>query len=77
MAATIDSSTMTMTLYMDGTPVGSGPTALLPQDLGATTQNWLGRSQWTDPYFTGSMDDVLIYNRALSEAEVRYLAGEQ
>jgi hypothetical protein len=76
-AATIDSSTMTMALYVDGSVVGSGPTALLPQDLGETTQNRLGSSQWDDPLFSGALDDVLIYDRALSEAEARYLAGEQ
>jgi hypothetical protein len=47
-------------------------------DLGVTTQNWLGRSQWTaDPFFGGSIDDFHIYNRALSESEVRYLAGDR
>ena len=30
-----------------------------------------------EAFFTGLLDEVLIYNRALSEAEVRYLAGEQ
>ena len=56
----------------------SGPTTLLPKDLGKTNQNWLGRSQWTaDAYFTGSLDDFRIYNRVLSEGEVRYLAGDR
>jgi len=30
-----------------------------------------------DRELTGMMDDVLIYDRALSEAEIRYLAGER
>ena len=43
-----------------------------------TNQNWLGRSQWTaDAFFTGVLDDFRIYNRALSESEVRYLAGDR
>jgi hypothetical protein len=28
-------------------------------------------------YFLGSIDDFRIYNRALSAAEVRYLAGDR
>jgi len=66
-----------MKLYLDGHLVGSAVTAKLPADLGNTTQNWLGRSQWPDPYFNGSLDDFRIYSRALSEAEVRYLVGDR
>ncbi len=77
-AVVIDSQTMTMKLYLDGEPVGEAATTLLPRDLGVTTQNWLGRSQWTaDAYFPGSLDDFRIYNRVLSKAEVRYLAGDR
>jgi hypothetical protein len=76
-AVVIDSTSMTLRLYLDGALAGSGTTTLLPKDLGVTTQNWLGRSQWPDPYLAGSLDDVRIYNRALSEGEVRYLAGDR
>jgi hypothetical protein len=77
-AISIDSATMTMKLYLDGEQVGSAATTLLPKDLGKTTQNWLGRSQWTaDAYFSGMLDEFRIYNRVLSAAEVRYLAGDR
>jgi len=77
-AVVIDSATMRLQLYQDGTPAAGGATTLLPKDLGVTTQNWLGRSQWTaDPFFGGSVDELHIYNRALSESEVRYLAGDR
>jgi hypothetical protein len=76
-AVTIDGDTKEMKLYLDGQLVGSSATARLPEDLGSTMQNWLGRSQWPDPYFNGSLDDFRIYNRALSEAEVRYLVGDR
>jgi len=56
--------------------VASGPTAVLPRDLGVTTQNWLGRSQWSgDGYYQGQIDEFRIYDRALTAGEVRYLAG--
>ncbi len=77
-AVAIDSQAMTITLYVDGERIVSGATALLPKDLGNTTQNWIGRSQYAaDAYFFGSVDDFRIYNRALSAAEVRYLAGDR
>jgi hypothetical protein len=77
-AVVIDSAAMQLWLYQDGVPVTSGTTNVLPKDLGVTTQNWLGRSQWTaDPFLGGSIDDFRIYNRALSESEVRYLAGDR
>ncbi|UCD51857.1 MAG: LamG domain-containing protein, partial [Phycisphaerales bacterium] len=78
LAVTIDSATMTASLYVDGALADSGETATLPKDLGTPTQNWLGRSQYAaDGYFTGSLADLAIYNRALSAGEVRYLAGDR
>ena len=77
-AAVIDSATMTMSVYVDGAEAASGPTATLPQDLGAPTQNWLGRSQYAaDGYFNGLIADLSIYRRALSAGEIRYLAGDR
>jgi hypothetical protein len=77
-AIVFNNATMRMDLYLDGQVVGSGATTLLPKDLGNTTQNWLGRSQYpADAYFTGSLDEFRIFNRALSAAEVRYLAGDR
>ena len=77
-AVALDSQAKTITLYVDGERIASGATALLPKDLGKTTQNWIGRSQYAaDAYFLGSIDDFRIYNRALSAAEVRYLAGDR
>jgi hypothetical protein len=77
-AGVIDSSTMQLTLYLDGTLVGQGPTDTVPADLGVTTQNWLGDSQYAaDPLYDGSLDELYIYNRVLSEGEIRYLAGDR
>jgi hypothetical protein len=59
-------------LYVDGVGIGtnSGLT-LKPSSLGATTHNYLGRSQsGTDPYLNGSLDEFRIYNVALSSAEI-------
>ncbi len=68
----------TLTLYVDGWSAGSTETPAMPADLGVTTQNWLGMSQWDgDDFYEGLMDEFRIYNRALSEGEVRYLAGDR
>ncbi len=77
-AVAIDGAALQMQMYLDGTQVDAGPTEVLPSDLGATTQNWIGRSQYDgDAYFNGSVDDVRIYNRALSGPEIRYLVGDR
>jgi hypothetical protein len=75
-AVTIDADSNTISLYLDGERVGQNTAATLdPNDLGVTTNNWLGRSQWAgDAYFDGSLDDFRIYNRALSQGEVAWLA---
>jgi hypothetical protein len=76
-AVTIDADSNTHTLYLDGKNVAQNTAArYTPSDLGATTQNWIGRSQWTaDPYFRGTIDEFRIYNRVLSDAELYYLMG--
>jgi hypothetical protein len=73
-AVAIDGVSRNMQLYLDGVSIVSGTTQTLPKDLGNTTQNWLGRSQYSaDAYFTGALDDFRIYNRVLSKSEVAYL----
>ncbi|MBN2180645.1 MAG: discoidin domain-containing protein [Sedimentisphaerales bacterium] len=77
-AVVIDSTAMSMELYLDGQSVASGSTRVIPSDLGQTTNNWLGRSQYTaDDYFAGSLDDFRIYNAALSAGQIRYIAGDR
>ena len=76
-AVTLNGSTGT--LYVDGAQVGINTAMTLkPSDLGATTQNWIGRSQYSaDPYLDGRVDDFRIYNRALTASEVMHLKNGQ
>jgi alpha-L-arabinofuranosidase len=62
-------------LYLDGEAVGTNSAmTLTPASLGVTTQNWIGRSQFSgDPYLTGDVDDFRIYNGALTAGEVATL----
>ncbi len=64
----------TVTLYVNGAVAGSGNVTINPSALGATAQNYLGKSQWPDPYLNGSLDDFRVYSRSLSASELVTLA---
>ncbi len=67
----------TAVLYLDGIEQArKNDMTLLPYQLGNTTLNYLGKSQWPDPYFKGELDDFRIYNRALSNQEIQAMAIE-
>ena len=65
------------TLYVDGAAAGSNDAiALAPFQLGSTTQNWLGRSQYAaDPFFNGRLQELRLYSGALTAAQVAALAA--
>jgi len=48
---------------------------LRPADLGVTTQNRIGRSQYNDPYLNARMDDFRLYAGALSSTDIAALAS--
>jgi hypothetical protein len=68
-----DGNTSLGTLYADNVLVASNiDMTLTPAAIGATLNDWIGRSQWTgDAYFNGSFDEFRIYNFALSVAQVQ------
>jgi hypothetical protein len=83
LAVTFNASTNTLTLYIDGVVPAGGqitPTTLItPSSLGYTTQNWFGRCEnpaQQRPY-RGYLDDLRIYDRALSAAEIADIAAPQ
>jgi len=58
-------------LYVNGVEVDEQATELQPDDLGAIDYAYLGRSQFSgDPYFDGKLDELRVYNRALSATEI-------
>ncbi|WP_245987439.1 DUF5695 domain-containing protein [Cohnella lupini] len=58
-------------LYVDGVQVASNTNMTFkPSSLGSTTLNYIGKSQFGDPYLNGQVDDFKIYGRALSATEV-------
>ncbi|QDU56753.1 LamG-like jellyroll fold domain-containing protein [Aeoliella mucimassa] len=67
-------SDRTATLYVDGQAVAvRDDIHFPPYRLGNTSQNWIGRSQYSDPYLTGKVDDFRIYHGALSPSEIEML----
>jgi len=63
-------------LYVNGEPVATNSAmALTPASVGPTTNNWIGRSQFGDPYLNALVDDVQVYGRALTKSEVEALAA--
>ncbi|MDP4209374.1 MAG: LamG-like jellyroll fold domain-containing protein [Bacteroidota bacterium] len=69
-AVTLSGSTHT--LYVNGAVVATSTgITFRPSGLGSTTLNYFGKSQFSaDPLLKGSLDDIRIYNRALSASEV-------
>ncbi|MFJ1969626.1 family 43 glycosylhydrolase [Streptomyces sp. NPDC087903] len=76
---TLDGSTGTMVLYVDGVEAARTTTTIKPSELYDANKDYsgyIGRSLYSgDPYFGGEVDDFRIYGRALSAAEVMELSG--
>ncbi|HPG82084.1 MAG TPA: hypothetical protein PKY55_02320 [bacterium] len=65
-----------MYLYKNGELAASGTGGFPPNNLTRVSQ-FIARSNWSvDGYFKGRIDDVRIYNRVLSDAEIETLYHE-
>ena len=67
----------TATMFLDGVQVAQNTSFTRnPWELGVTTNNWLGDSQFaTDPTLNGSVDDLVVSCRAYSASEIAWLAN--
>lgn len=62
-------------LYVNGQVVASGDYMKLNPNELLATEVYLGKSRFAaDPYFNGSLDEVRIYNKALTVEEIKKLA---
>jgi hypothetical protein len=69
LAATLEGSTVK--IYINGELVATKEFSRLPENVNRT-RCYIGKSNWSsDPTFWGYMDDVRIWNRALSKQEIR------
>ena len=65
----------TAKLYINGAEVNSSASfTIKPSDI-TPILNYIGKSQWPDPLFDGSIDDFQVYNYALSAPEIDALAN--
>ena len=64
------------TLYVDGVQTGQNTAmTLTPSSLGATGNNYIGKSQFNDPYLSGAVDDFQIFGQALTARQIAALAA--
>ena len=61
-------------LYLDGAPVATNNALTIRPWQVLAKNNYLGKSQWPDPLFSGEISSLRIFGRALSAAEIRGLA---
>lgn len=74
----VDAVAQTASLYTDGKMVSYLTNfTVTPQQVGHTYNDYIGRSQWPDPYYNGSIDEFRIFNNALGPVQVEadYEAG--
>jgi arabinoxylan arabinofuranohydrolase len=63
-------------LYLNGVAQGTNTgMTLRPATLGNTVNNYLGRSQWADPYLNGILDEFRIHSVPLTAAEIAATAA--
>jgi len=62
-------------MYVDGREVArEAGLVISPSSLGVTTSNWIGKSQFPYPEFSGRIDEFYMYKRALTKSEIAMLA---
>jgi hypothetical protein len=75
---TVDAVAKTAALYDDGAIISYETNfTVTPQEVGHTFNDYIGRSQFPDPYYNGSIDEFRIYNNAVTPVQVEadYEAG--
>jgi hypothetical protein len=66
----------TATLYVNGNATASNNAVTINPGDFKPVVNYIGKSQWADPLFNGSIDSFRIYNHALDAAAIQTLAAD-
>src|SRR5262249_51380084 len=56
-------------LYLNGKRIAAGAATVSLNNID-DVNNWLGRSNWPDPYFNGTFNEFRIYDGPLLDADV-------
>ncbi len=65
-------------LYFNGVEVGRNDSIQSsPSDMGKTTQNYIGKSQFADPNLRGLVENFKLYSKALTPEEVQLVMAEE
>lgn len=77
LAASYREDLLELSFYLDGSLVGTKLFSqdLAPKSLGSTIRIGEHSNGSSDRSFTGLIDDIRVYNRPISEAEIRAAAG--
>ncbi len=72
LAVVVNATAHNLTLYLDGTAVGSSVSLNEPLSAINDVNNWLGRSQFApDDYFAGKISEFRIYSAPLTGPELK------
>jgi len=75
-AGVYDSSINNLSLYVDG-ELKDSETAGVLDDFTSALPLRIGHFRYSSPVWNGSIDDVMIYNKALNETEITEIYNEQ
>jgi hypothetical protein len=67
---TVTFSGTTMTMYHNGSSIGSVTNGNTLPNLGTTSNNYIGKAQFPDPYYKGKMGAFFVYNATLNSTQV-------
>ncbi len=64
-------------LYLNGILNDKRATGVAPKAFDSIVTAYFGKSNWPDPLFTGHMDNLSVYNAALTQSQVTTLYNAQ
>lgn len=74
--ATIDGSTKSAKLYIDGKAVAAGTVPADPSHVADQSLNTIGRAPWPDNNFKGAVSTMRVYDTALSAEEIASISDD-
>ncbi|MCX8108871.1 MAG: hypothetical protein N3G20_08710, partial [Verrucomicrobiae bacterium] len=69
LVVTYSYSERTVRIYMNGLLVSTGSVSIPLKSI-TDVNNWLGKSNWPDPYYSGLIDEFRIYEGTLTPVEI-------